>query len=88
MFGGLGLPFSNLEFSYTLVRNLLILAILAFAATPYPKQLFLEIKGKISGEGRKAAFTVVFDIVLVAIYALCIVYISSSDYRPNIYFEF
>ena len=32
--------------------------------------------------------TVVFDIVLVAIFTLCIVYIVSSEYRPNIYFEF
>ena len=30
----------------------------------------------------------VFDILLVAVFLLCIVYISSSDYRPNIYFEF
>ncbi len=88
MFGASGLPFTNLELSYTLVRNLLMLAILAFAATPYPRELFLEIKNKISGEGKKAAFTLAFDVVLVAIFALCIVYISSSDYRPNIYFEF
>lgn len=88
MLGASGLPLINTELAYTLVRNLLLLAILCFAATPYPKELFLLIKEKISGEGRRTVFTVAFDLVLVAIFTLCIVYISSSDYRPNIYFEF
>ena len=88
MFGFLGLPFANGEFGYTFVRNFLLLAILCFACTPYPKEFFLKLKEKVSGENKNLAFTVAFDIVLMAIFVLCIVYISSSEYRPNIYFEF
>lgn len=88
MFGGLGLPISNLEFSYTLVRNLLLIAALGFAATPYPKELLMNFKSKISSDAKKNIFAIACDLVLVAIFVLCIVYISSSDYRPNIYFEF
>ena len=88
MFGLSGLPFANLEFGYVFVRNFLFVAILCFAATPYPKQMFYKVKEKMTGENRNAVFTLVFDVLLVAIFVLCIVYISSSDYRPNIYFEF
>ena len=88
MFGGLGLPASNLEFSYTLVRNMLLIAALAFAATPYPREAFLRLREKTADKRSGIALTVVADVALVAIFVLCIVYISSSDYRPNIYFEF
>ncbi len=88
MFGMLGIPFSNLELSYTLVRNLLLIAALCFACTPYPKALVMGIKEKTHGSVRGAVLTVAFDLVLVAVFVLCIIYISSSDYRPNIYFEF
>lgn len=88
MFGGLGLPLSNLEFGYTLVRNLLLMAALGFAATPYPKEFLMNFKNKISSDAKKNVFAIACDLVLVAVFVLCIVYISSSDYRPNIYFEF
>ena len=88
MFGGLGLPASNLEFSYTLVRNMLLIAALAFAATPYPREAFLRLREKTADKRSGIVLTVVADVALVAIFVLCIVYISSSDYRPNIYFEF
>ncbi|MBR2381010.1 MAG: MBOAT family protein [Clostridia bacterium] len=88
MLGLSGLPFSNMEFGYTLVRNFLILAILCFASTPYPREMLLKIKNKITDEGKNAMLTLALDILLVCVFALCIVYISSSDYRPNIYFEF
>ena len=88
MFGGLGLPASNLEFSYTLVRNMLLIAALAFAATPYPREAFLRLREKAADKRSGIVLTVVADVALVAIFVLCIVYISSSDYRPNIYFEF
>lgn len=88
MFGGLGLPASNLEFSYTLVRNMLLIAALVFAATPYPREAFLRLREKVADKRSGIVLTVVADVALVAIFVLCIVYISSSDYRPNIYFEF
>ena len=88
MFGFSGLPFLNMEFGYTIVRNFLFIAILCFACTPYPKELFYRAKGKIASERGRVMVGFVFDILLVAVFLLCIVYISSSDYRPNIYFEF
>ena len=88
MFGLSDLPFANLEFGYVFVRNFLLFAILCFACTPYPKEIFIRVKEKIKGENKKTVFTFAFDVLLVVIFALCIVYISSSDYRPNIYFEF
>ena len=88
MFGAAGLPFVNGEFGYTLVRNFLLVVILCFACTPYPRELFMKIKSKIKNENKKLIFTVVFDVLLVALFVLCIAYISSSEYRPNIYYEF
>ena len=88
MFGGLSLPLCNLEFGYSLVRNLLLMAALGFACTPYPKELLMGLKEKYKDGARGVAWTLVCDLALVLIFVLCIVYISSSDYRPNIYFEF
>ena len=88
MFGFSGLPFINGEFVYTFVCNFLFFAVLCFASTPYPKAWLLKIKNKIKSENKKFVFTVIFDIILVVIFMLCIVYITSSEYRPNIYFEF
>ncbi len=88
MLGFSGLPFVNVEFGYTFVRNFLLLAILCFACTPYPKELFERVKGKMTSENKKMIFTIAFDLVLAAMLLLCVVYISSSEYRPNIYFEF
>ena len=88
MFGISDLPFVNGEFGYTFVRNFLLIVILCFACTPYPKKFFWKIKNRITNENKKLAFTMVFDAVLVVLFALCIAYISSSAYRPNIYYEF
>ena len=88
MLGFTGLPFINMEFGYTFVRNFLLFSILCFACTPYPKEFFARIKKKTDDKNNKMLFAFVFDILLVVIFVLCIVYISSSDYRPNIYFEF
>ncbi len=88
MVGGLGIPFVNGEFAYTVVRGFALICILAFAATPYPKEYLVRFKDSIKCEGRKTALVILCDVALVCIFVLCIVYISSSDYRPNIYFEF
>lgn len=88
MFGLLSLPLVNGELLYTLLRNLFFILILCLAATPYPKMLFGRVRRKIQGENKILAFDIAFDIVLVAIFVLCIAYITSNEYRPNIYFEF
>ena len=88
MFGFSKLPFTNGEFEYTFIRNLMFLAILCIACTPLPKKLFLFVNKKLISESQKVVFNLAFDVVLVAIFMLCIVYITSNEYRPNIYFEF
>ena len=88
MVGGLDIPFINKEFGYTAVRNFALIAILCFACTPFPRELFKNIKEKIKTEKAKNIFTIACDFILVAMFILCVVYISSSEYRPNIYFEF
>ena len=82
MFGFLGLPFANAEFLYVFLRNLFFILVLLMACVPYPRELFLKLKSK----GSKIIY--LFDILLVLIFVLCVVYVSSSEYRPNIYFEF
>ena len=88
MFGFSDLPFINGEFEYAFVRNLLLLLVLCIACTPLPKELILFIKKNLKSDGKKIIFNVVCDVALVAICRLCIVYIMSNEYRPNIYFEF
>ena len=88
MMGLLGLPLANMEFGYTFVRNFLLIFVLCVASTPCPKELFAKAKEKTTRNQKSEVFALVFDVLLVAIFVLCIVYISSSDYRPNIYFEF
>lgn len=88
MLGLSGLPVSNLELGYTFVRNLLLIAALAFACTPYPKQLYARLRDRAKGTKWEHVITATADVALIAVLVLCITYISSSDYRPNIYFEF
>ena len=82
MLGFSGLPFANAEFAYVCIRNLFFIFILCVACLPYPRELFIKLKSK------SAKFSCAFDVLLVLAFVLCIVYISSSEYRPNIYFEF
>ena len=88
MFGMGGLPLINGEFVYTLFRNLIFVILLCLAATPLPKRLFSKIERKMKYKNKITVFDVGFNALIVLVFALCIVYISSSDYRPNIYFEF
>ena len=88
MIGLRSIPFVNLEFGYTAVRNFALIFILCIACTPYPKEILQKVKASIKNERLKFLLAIVMDIALVVIFVVCIVYISSSDYRPNIYFEF
>jgi len=88
MMGLLDIPFVNMELGYTLVRNLLLIAVLVFACTPYPKALYERIRKRSEEKGKGISLSLACDAAIVIIFVACIVYISSSDYRPNIYFEF
>ena len=82
MLGATGLPLVNAEFVYVFTRNLFFIAVLCVACVPYPRKLLAKLKRK------STKFSFAFDVLLILVFALCIVYISSSEYRPNIYFEF
>lgn len=88
MFGFLDAPFWNGEFVYTVVRNLILLIILIIGCTPIPKRIFATLTARAKGKRSETALALALDMLTVVLFALCIVYISSSDYRPNIYFEF
>ena len=88
MLGFAALPLWNGEFIYEFTRNLVLLAILALGCTPLPKKVFEKIMARANAARHKKAVLLLFDALTVLSFALCIVYISSSDYRPNIYFEF
>ena len=88
MIGAGGIPFVDLEFGYTAVRNLVLLCVLAVASTPYPKRMLERIRESLKNGKKRDALDLALDAALVLMFVICIVYISSSDYRPNIYFEF
>ena len=88
MFGARGIPLYNGEFIFTLKENLIFIIFLALASTPYPRELFWKVKNRISGQNEAGAFALVADTLLACLFVICIAYISSSEYRPNIYFEF
>ncbi len=88
MLGSDGIPLVNELFYYTAARCAILLVLLALGSTPYPKRLFESARAKIKSDKGAAALAFVSNTVLTALFVLCIAYISSSEYRPNIYFEF
>ena len=88
MLGGLELPLANREFGYVIVRSFLFLVVLGLGCTPYPKKLFLRLKEKTNSKNKRLVFDIAFDFALLMTFVICVAYITSSDYRPNIYFEF
>ena len=88
MLGFATLPLWNGEFIYEITRNLALLLIFVVGCTPFPKRIFEKIIARAKAARCSGAVLLLFDILTVFLFVLCIVYISSSDYRPNIYFEF
>ena len=86
MFGIGGLPLFNAELGYELVRNLLFFALLAFAATPLPKQTFIRIVSRSGGCAKSAR--ALLNVLTVGIFLLCVAYLVSSSYTPFLYFRF
>jgi alginate O-acetyltransferase complex protein AlgI len=88
MLGFATLPLWNGEFIYEITRNLALLLIFVVGCTPFPKRIFEKIIARAKATRCATPVLLLFDILTVLLFVLCIVYISSSDYRPNIYFEF
>ena len=88
MFGILDIPLANRELCFTLRENVVLLILLCIGATPYPRSLFYKIKERAESKIGEQVFFVVGDVLLALAFLICVAYISSSEYRPNIYFEF
>lgn len=75
-------PFSDGIVIYDLVRNLLFIAVLALACTPYPKRLWYALwqKGK--------AWRIASAVLCCGALILCTAYLVDSSYNPFLYFRF
>jgi len=80
MFGG-G-TFTNGAVNLTLVSNLVLLAILVIASTPFPKKLYYRLFEK------SAAWRWVFAALGLSVLVLCTAYLVNSSYNPFLYFRF
>lgn len=76
------------HFVWIFFTSLPLLCVLCVGSTPLPKRVWLALRGRLASEGAAAVFDLALDCLLVLIFVISIAYISSSEYRPNIYFEF
>ena len=67
---------------YDIIRNLVFVAIMVIAATPYPKRLFYRYYQK-SQTLKLAAY-----IAGIAIFILCTAYLVDTSFNPFLYFRF
>ncbi len=88
MMGLLDIPFANRELWFTLRENAVLLILLCIGATPRPRSLFYKIKERVVNKIGDQVFFAACDVLLALTFLICVAYISSSEYRPNIYFEF
>ena len=86
MFGAGGLPLINAELGYEMVRNLLLFAVLAVAATPYPKRIYEGIVAR--GGACAISAEAILNVATVVGFLLSIAYLTSSSYTPFLYFRF
>ena len=82
MFGGNGAVLANSPVVFDLLRSIVLIAVLCFAATPLPKRLYYKFYTL--GEGARVAVSVACGAVLV----LCTGYLVDSSYNPFLYFRF
>ncbi len=74
-------PFLSAGVLYDLVRSIVLIAILAFASTPYPHTLFRKIYEKRAGRWTMAILALAALVVSTA-------YMIASSYNPFLYFRF
>lgn len=82
MFGGNGAVLVNSPVVFDLLRSIVLISVLCFAATPLPKRLYYKFYTL--GEGARVAVSVACGAVLV----LCTGYLVDSSYNPFLYFRF
>lgn len=83
MFGANGL--SDPTALYTLVNNILLLAVFALASTDIPKKLFTRLVGKVQTAAVYAGVRIAYVSLIVVIGTA---YLVNSSYNPFLYFRF
>lgn len=86
MFGFGGFKFINHYTVFLLLNGLVVLIIAAIGATPLSKNIAVKLMDKI--KDRVALSTITENVVLVAIFMLCIFYLVAGSYNPFLYFRF
>lgn len=82
MFGAAGAPLWSGTDAFVLLQNLVFLAILMLACTPYPKRFFWRL-----WEHSSTARTITAA-ATGALLVLCVAYLVNSSYNPFLYFRF
>lgn len=82
MFGAGADGFCDSFMLYELMRNAVLLAVMAIAATPLPKKLFYRLASR-----SRAAFAAA-DILSVSALVVCTAYLVDNGYNPFLYFRF
>lgn len=89
MLGMGGIPLANAEFLYIFKGNALLLIILTLGSTPSVKIAWQTLCSLLSRKRTLGFVTqMLAQVVVIALLLLCVAYITASEYRPNIYFEF
>lgn len=86
MFGVGGAGFANGGDVYTLLRNLLFVAILCLATTPLPKKIFYKLY---LSEGKSSkVMRVLVPVGCAVLLVICTAYMVDSTFNPFLYFRF
>ncbi len=84
MFGGGGALFDNGSL-YLLTTNAVLLAILAFASTPAPKNIAKKLMSKLEN---KPTAAIIENVAYIAIFIVSVAYLVDATYNPFLYFRF
>ncbi len=79
---GTAAAFTSAATNFELLRHILFIAIMAVAATPYPRKLFWKCWNKSS------VFRFATSLILPIVLVICVAYLVDSSYNPFIYTRF
>lgn len=82
MFGGAGAVFTTPTVNYTVLCNLLLLAICAIGSTPYPKKLYYYLVNRF----RVCEYA--SPVLTCGSFLMCVAYMVDSTFSPFLYYNF
>lgn len=86
MFGFGGFAFINKYTVFLLLNGMAVIIIAVLGATPAPKNVAVKIMNKI--DEKVVLSTITENVVLAAIFMICIFYLVAGSYNPFLYFRF